>query len=61
MSMAAHVSEIHVRQVDIETAVRNATLKEGIYMKEPDGSNDGTDIVMKLLKSIYGLTHASKE
>eukprot|EP00873_Tetraselmis_striata_P035909 jgi/Tetstr1/456173/TSEL_042941.t1 len=30
-------------------------------MKQPKGAEDGTDNVLRLLKSIYGLKHASRE
>eukprot|EP00873_Tetraselmis_striata_P002448 jgi/Tetstr1/422712/TSEL_013509.t1 len=47
--------------IDIETAFLNASLKEEIYMRQPKGAEDGTDNVLRLLKSIYGLKQASRE
>jgi hypothetical protein len=32
-----------------------------VYMRQPGGAEDGTLRVMRLLKSIYGLKHASRE
>eukprot|EP00873_Tetraselmis_striata_P040371 jgi/Tetstr1/460635/TSEL_005832.t1 len=42
-----------VFKIDIETAFLNASLKEEIYMRQPKGAEDGTDNVLRLLKSIY--------
>eukprot|EP00873_Tetraselmis_striata_P028973 jgi/Tetstr1/449237/TSEL_036442.t1 len=52
---------MHIHQIDIETAFLNASLKEEIYMRQPKGAEDGTDNVLRLLKSIYGLKQASRE
>eukprot|EP00873_Tetraselmis_striata_P034503 jgi/Tetstr1/454767/TSEL_041650.t1 len=52
---------MHIHQIDIETAFLNASLKEEIYMRQPKGAEDGTDNVLRLLKSIYGLKQASWE
>eukprot|EP00873_Tetraselmis_striata_P038903 jgi/Tetstr1/459167/TSEL_004613.t1 len=52
---------MRIHQIDIETAFLNAFLKEGIYMRQPKGAEDGTDNVLRLLKSIYGLKQASRE
>eukprot|EP00873_Tetraselmis_striata_P005251 jgi/Tetstr1/425515/TSEL_001526.t1 len=52
---------MHIHQIDIETAFLNASVKEEIYMRQPKGAEDGTDNVLRLLKSIYGLKQASRE
>eukprot|EP00873_Tetraselmis_striata_P042306 jgi/Tetstr1/462570/TSEL_007556.t1 len=52
---------MHIHQIDIETAFLNASLKEEIYMRQPKGAEDGTDNVLRLLKSIYGLKQAYRE
>eukprot|EP00873_Tetraselmis_striata_P025534 jgi/Tetstr1/445798/TSEL_033444.t1 len=52
---------MHIHHIDIETAFLNASLKEEIYMRQPKGAEDGTDNVLPLLKSIYGLKQASRE
>eukprot|EP00873_Tetraselmis_striata_P002664 jgi/Tetstr1/422928/TSEL_013708.t1 len=52
---------MHIPQIDIETAFPNASLKEEIYMRQPKGAEDGSDNVLRLLKSIYGLKQASRE
>jgi hypothetical protein len=50
-----------MHSADIETAFLNAYLQEDIYMRQPRGAEDGTPRAMRLLKSIYGLKHASRE
>ena len=52
---------MHMHSGDIETAFLNANLQEEIYMRQPKGAEDGTPRVMRLLKSTYGLKHASRE
>jgi hypothetical protein len=44
----------------IETAFLSAHLLHGIYMRQSRGAEDGTPRVMRLLKSIYGRSHASR-
>jgi hypothetical protein len=50
-----------MHSVDIETTFLNADLQEEIYMRQPRGAKDGTPRVMRVLKSIYGLKHTSRE
>lgn len=45
----------HVRTFDIKTAFLNGDLTEDIYMSQPQGYDDGSGKVCKLLKSLYGL------
>jgi hypothetical protein len=49
------------RQMDVDTAFLNSDLHEEIYMSQPQGFEDGTNRVCKLLKSVYGLKQASRE
>ena len=44
-----------IRQFDIKTAFLYGALKENVFMKQPEGFNDGTSRVCKLQKSFYGL------
>jgi hypothetical protein len=47
-----------IRQMDVKGAYLNGTLKEEIYMKQPDGFDDGTGKVCLLVKTLYGLKQA---
>ena len=62
MALAA-IYDWEIFQADFVTAFLNASLCELIYMKPPPGYKlkDGKPIVLKLLKSIYGLKQASYE
>lgn len=54
-----HGWELH--HVDIDTAFLHGTLKEDVYMVQPEGySNGDPNIVCKLNKSLYGLKQAPK-
>eukprot|EP00873_Tetraselmis_striata_P040481 jgi/Tetstr1/460745/TSEL_005930.t1 len=61
LAVAAARRGMHIHRIDMETAFLNASLKEEIYMRQPKGAEDGTDNVLRLLKSIYGLKQASRE
>ncbi len=45
----------------VETAFLLGDLEEGIYMEVPPGYEKGEDKVMNLLKSVYGLTQATRK
>jgi hypothetical protein len=49
---------IHI--VDIVGAYLNGDLDEIIYMKQPPGYEDGTHLVCKLIKSLYGLRQSGR-
>ena len=51
-----------IHQMDVDTAFLNANLDEDIRVKIPDGTQlaTGNDAIYKLLKSLYGLTQASR-
>lgn len=59
LSIAAH-DGLCLRQFDIKTAFLYGSLNEEIFMKQPEGFNDGTFRVCKLLKSLYGLKQAQR-
>uniref|UniRef100_A0ABD2WMS0 Integrase catalytic domain-containing protein n=1 Tax=Trichogramma kaykai TaxID=54128 RepID=A0ABD2WMS0_9HYME len=59
ISIAAK-NNLSLSQFDIKTAFLNGTVKEEIYMKQPEGFSDGSDRVCKLLKSLYGLKQAPR-
>lgn len=56
----AHRQEMHVHQMDVKTAFLNGILHEEIYMTQPDGFQQGKDLVCRLHRSLYGLKQASR-
>src|SRR6266850_449657 len=50
-----------VQQMDVKGAYLNGTLKEHIYMHQPEGYKDGTDHICLLIKTLYGLKQAGQE
>ncbi|GAB0089493.1 secreted RxLR effector protein 161-like [Sergentomyia squamirostris] len=59
LSVAAN-ENLHLKQFDVSTAFLYGDLDEDIYMKQPEGYNDGTDRVCKLKRSLYGLKQAPR-
>ena len=51
----------HIRQYDVKTAFLNATVKETIYVKVPEGMNAGPNQVLRLNKALYGIKQAPRE
>ncbi|GJP53648.1 hypothetical protein CLOM_g12807, partial [Closterium sp. NIES-68] len=47
-----------IRQMDIVTAFLNGIIMEEVYMKQPEGLDDGSGRVCRLKKAIYGLKQA---
>jgi len=47
-----------IRQMDIKGAYLNGTLKEYIYMHQPEGYEDDTNHVCLLIKTLYNLKQA---
>ncbi|GBN48468.1 Retrovirus-related Pol polyprotein from transposon TNT 1-94 [Araneus ventricosus] len=58
-SVAAY-KKLKLVQFDVKTAFFYGDLQEDIYMHQPQGFEDGTGQVCKLLKSIYGLKQAPR-
>ena len=52
---------LKIRQLDIKGAYLNGILREKVYMKQPEGYEDGTDRICELLKTLYGLKQAGRE
>jgi hypothetical protein len=50
-----------IQQMDVKGAYLNGKIKEEIYMKQPEGYEDGTDRLCHLIKSLYGLKQAGRE
>ena len=47
--------------MDVKGAYLNGTLKETIYMRQPEGFEDSTGRVCHLIKTLYGLKQAGRE
>eukprot|EP00873_Tetraselmis_striata_P023437 jgi/Tetstr1/443701/TSEL_031691.t1 len=60
-SIAAHL-DLHMEQTDVDCAFLYASLDEEIYMEQPKGfveyGPDGSPLVCRLLKAVYGLKQA---
>jgi len=53
---------MHLRSVDISHAFLNGDLEEDIYMKQPEGyEQGGPHVVCKLRKALYGLKQAARQ
>jgi hypothetical protein len=50
-----------VQQMDVKGAYLNGVLQETIYMKQPEGCEDGTSRVCQLVKTLYGLKQSRCE
>jgi len=50
-----------IQQMDIKGAYLNGILKEKVYMKQPEGYDDGTGQICELIKTIYGLKQSGHE
>ncbi|GJP47943.1 hypothetical protein CLOM_g7111 [Closterium sp. NIES-68] len=46
--------------MDIVTAFLNGIIMEEVYMKQPEGLDDGSGRVCRLKKAIYGLKQAPR-
>jgi len=53
--------KLYIHQMDIKGAYLNGILKEKVYMKQPEGYNDGSGRVCLLIKTLYGLKQAGCE
>lgn len=59
ISIAAS-DKMHLVQFDASTAFLYGDLDETIYMCQPEGYNDGSNNVCKLMESLYGLKQAPR-
>ncbi|CAI7848928.1 unnamed protein product [Closterium sp. NIES-53] len=57
---AAAVCGWKVEQMDVKTAFLYGVVDEEIYMKQPEGYDDGSGCVCRLNKAIYGLKQAPR-
>ncbi|KAJ7959777.1 Retrotransposon protein, putative, Ty1-copia subclass [Quillaja saponaria] len=62
MALVAHFN-LELHQMDVKTAFLNRDLAEEVYMIQPEGfKEDGeSELVCRLMKSIYGLKQASQQ
>ena len=47
--------------MDIKGAYLNGNLQEYVYMRQPEGYNDGSNKVCLLIKTLYGLKQSGRE
>ena len=55
------IDQLKIQQMDIKGAYLNGILQEKVYMRQPEGYEDGTDQVCVLVKTIYGLKQSGRE
>ncbi|UYV67852.1 hypothetical protein LAZ67_5002251 [Cordylochernes scorpioides] len=59
LAIAAN-EDLKLVQFDIKTAFLYGDLQDQIYIKQPEGFNNGTDLIWKLKKSLYGLKQSPR-
>jgi hypothetical protein len=57
----AAVKGLEIQQMDVKGAYLNRTLKETVFMKQPEGYSDGTGRACQLVKTLYGLKQSGRE
>jgi hypothetical protein len=57
----AAARDLELCQLDIDTAFLYAPIKEGVYIRQPLGFNDGTSKVCHLRRCLYGLKQSPRE
>ena len=50
-----------VPQMDVKGVFLNGNMSKRVYMRQPDGFNDGTGRICQLIKTIHGLRQAGRE
>jgi hypothetical protein len=59
LSIAAD-EKLELSQFDVKTAFLHGFIDKEIYMEQPEGYNDGSQRVCKLLRSLYGLKQSPR-
>jgi hypothetical protein len=52
---------LNIQQMDVKGAYLNGILKEEVFMKQPEGYEDRSDRICKLVKTLYGLKQSGCE
>ena len=55
----AIIKGFEIRQIDVTTAYLYGKIDEELYMEQPEGYNDKSDQVCRLIKSLYGLKQSA--
>jgi hypothetical protein len=55
------IKGLKIQQMDVKGAYLNGTLKEKVYMRQPEGYEDNTGRVCDLVKTLYGLKQSGRE
>ena len=55
------IKGLKIQQMDVKGAYLNGILKEKVYMRQPEGYDDGTGWVCELIKTLYGLKQSGRE
>ena len=59
MDVAVHENLI-LHHMDVTTAYLHADIDYELYVEQPTGFIEGSDMVLKLEKSLYGLKHSGR-
>jgi hypothetical protein len=55
------LKRLEIGQLDVKGAYLNGTLNERVYMRQPEGYEDGTEKSCLLVKTLYGLKQSGHE
>ena len=56
----AAIKDFEIQQLDVKGAYLNGDLEEEIYMRQPEGFDDGSGRVCRLYKTLYGLKQSGR-
>ena len=57
----APMQKLYIQQLDVKGAYLNGKLTERMYMKQPEGYDNGTGRICRLIKTLYSLKQAGRE
>ena len=55
------IKNLKIQQMDVKGTYLNGILKEKVYMRQPEGYDDGTGRVCLMIKTLYGLKQSGRE